>query len=153
MASCPKGHRAALQELLIDDHGETWVATAEEISTWVRSFRPCHDGNDILEILKLGFIHVWPLPQWAIVSLWPELVNPVTMTGAIHEIATLDKEWTFIWDRSPGGQCERFAGYMSAIIRIEALMAAAGKVEAYSEYAGLKEAAARFSQTELLSDC
>jgi hypothetical protein len=104
-------------------------------------------------VCELGFIHIWKLNRDVVVWLWPSLVNPITMTGAMDEIARLDQDWTIVCSMAPGGKTAWFPGYMGAIRMIAELMEEAGRIEPYPDYEKLRAEAARFAESELLSAC
>jgi hypothetical protein len=150
MACCDSA--SVRRHLVIDDQGEVWEATTEEFALWARSLEPSSD-KPINAAVALGFVHVWQLGQDVVVSLWPERMNPVTMAGAIDEIARLGQEWTIVCSLAPGGTGEVFCGYMPAVWRITDLMAEAGKIEPCANYDMLETAAAEFEGRAVFGGC
>lgn len=120
---------------------------------WIDDQGEVRDAGAVAEdaVCKLGFIHIRVIGRSAAVSLRPALVNPVTMCGAVSELARLDLEWTFI--HSGSAACEMLRGYLPAIYRINALLEAEGKVKAYPNYEELLAEAREFARVHRFTDC
>jgi len=113
------------QRFLIDRDGEIWPVTCPTTATGLFSLELKWDVIDYA-VSKLGYIVIWPFQQSIFVSLQPDLVNPVTMTGAFYVIADLRPERIFI-SADTGKVWELFASARHAQRRIESVVAAARK--------------------------
>jgi hypothetical protein len=76
-------------------------------------------------VSKLGFIHIQMMDGVLIVTLQPELVAPLTMTGAISEIAHLQPERTIVVVANGNRISGDFRGHIGAIRKIGSLVGAA----------------------------
>ena len=73
-------------------------------------------------VSQLGFIHIQIIASVAIVTLQPELVLPLTMVGAMDEIAHLQPERTIVVVADANRASGDFSGHMPALRMIEGLV-------------------------------
>ncbi len=117
-----------MQPFLIDEDGETRPVTSPRIMRQLRSLRPECDLV-AYAVSELGFIHIRGLRRSLIVSFRPQLVQPLTMTGAFYAIAELNPERTLICPYATNQTGELFPGFRLALHRIHRLVAAAGSAK------------------------